>query len=142
LARTHPNDVREHPVTKTLADFIASLPGVEWVSSDCEGEGNEQWWWVKFKLDLRHACSWLVIQQVAHVANNLSVSRKLPIVFYPTSPPVYLNGGPEQHLYWVIEVIRPPFDPSEVIRQAKPYFPDDPTSPTEWARLARATQRE
>lgn len=118
---------------RPLGDFLAQIPSVLWVNgkleSDDEGAG---WWWVKFQIDISHRCAWHVVQQFAHVANQLSIKKRLPIVFYPTSPPVYLNGGPKKHLCWVIETTNPPFDPAELIRQATPYFPEDITDPDQW----------
>ena len=60
-------------------------------------------WWVKLCIDIDHTLTWTTVQEVSYVINELSISERLPTVFKPVSPPPYLNGGPRDHLSWVIE---------------------------------------
>ncbi|HWT50899.1 MAG TPA: hypothetical protein VN113_01805, partial [Caulobacter sp.] len=63
---------------------------------------DEGGWWVKFSLDIDHPLAWNAVQEMGYVLNELSLSERLPTVFKPVSPPPYLNGGPREHLSWVI----------------------------------------
>ncbi|MGE0400900.1 MAG: hypothetical protein AB7T06_29585 [Kofleriaceae bacterium] len=67
---------------------------------------------MKFSIDIDHPLAWRVVQELGHVLNYLSLDERLPTVFKPVSPPVYLNGGPRTFLSWVIECDEPVFKPS------------------------------
>lgn len=69
-------------------------------------------WWVKFALDISHPLAWQVVQEFGHILNYLSLNERLPTVFYPVSPPPYMNGGPKDYLSWVIENSDEAFPPS------------------------------
>jgi hypothetical protein len=137
-------EARELPdLLQPLANFIGRIPSVLWVSGgSSEGDDEDGWWWVKFQIEVAHPCAWLVVQQFAHVVNDLSINTRLPAVFYPVSPPVLANGGPAEFLSWVIEVTNPPFDPNEIIRHATPYFPKDIADPEEWVALVAAAEAD
>ena len=92
--------------------FVSHLPGIRWVSSKVAENG---WWYVKFSLDLNTKSSWHVVQGLAYVLNNLSLNESLPTVFFPTSSPPDMNGGPNDHLYWVIEPRNNDVDPSDIL---------------------------
>ena len=68
-------------------------------------------WWVKFGIDIANPLAWHVVQELGHVLNYVSIEERLPTVFYPASPPPYMNGGPEDFLSWVIETKDPEFSP-------------------------------
>jgi hypothetical protein len=68
-------------------------------------------WWLKLTIDISHSLAWNVVQEYGHVLNLLSVEERLPTVFYPVSPPPYMNGGPADYLSWVIECRAPGFTP-------------------------------
>lgn len=83
-----------------LEAFLRRVPSIE--GSIGKGVENDLWW-VKFSIDIEHPLAWRVVQEFGHILNYLSVNERLPTVFMPVSPPVYLNGGPRDHLSWVIE---------------------------------------
>src|SRR5271154_6392436 len=84
-----------------LKDYLLQVPAI----SGTIGLGffENGCWWIKFTIDIRHDLAWRVVQEFGQVLNYLSIKERLPTVFMPVSPPVYLNGGPEQFLSWVIE---------------------------------------
>ena len=82
---------------KTLIDYLEKVPAVQkqyLLVKDGFG-------WVKFSLDIEHPLAWHVVQEFGHVMNFLSIDERLPTVFYPVSPPPYMNGGPHDFLSWV-----------------------------------------
>lgn len=93
----------------TLTDYLHRLPGV--TGEIGRGQEEDGRWWVKFAIDIEHPMAWRVVQELGHVVNYLSLEERLPTVFYPVSPPPYLNGGPEDFLSWVIEAGDPAFRP-------------------------------
>lgn len=92
----------------SLEQFLRRVPAIE--SSIGKGVGDGLWW-VKFSIDIDHPLAWRVVQELGHVLNYVSITERLPTVFMPVSPPVYLNGGPREHLSWVIESKAPDFEP-------------------------------
>lgn len=92
-----------------LETFLLKLPSMQ--SPVANGRLNDGNWWVKFGLDIEHDLAWRVVQEIAYVTNYLSLDERLPTVFYPVSPPPYLNGGAEDFLSWVIESKDPAFTP-------------------------------
>jgi hypothetical protein len=94
-------DSDHDPDFQALLDFLARVPAVQAIPGGF-GSGLHIWW-VKFQIDIDHAYAWRVVQEFGHVLNYLSLEERLPTVFKPVSPPVYLNGGPRDFLSWVIE---------------------------------------
>jgi hypothetical protein len=92
-----------------LENFIGRLPGIRLPIG--KGQTEEGFWWVKFKFDLHHPLAWRIVQELGHVVNYLSINEKLPTVFYPVSPPPYMNGGPDEFLSWIIESKEKDFSP-------------------------------
>lgn len=68
-------------------------------------------WWIKFQINIEHSLAWQVVQEIGHVVNYLSLDEKLPTTFYPVSAPPYMNGGPKDYLYWIIESTSIDFTP-------------------------------
>jgi len=93
----------------SLQAFLLAVPAIE--GSIGQGVNEEGFWWVKFKIDIKHPLAWQVVQEIGHVVNYLSLNEKLPTNFYPVSPPPYMNGGPEEFLSWVIENTDKEFTP-------------------------------
>ncbi len=91
-----------------LVDFLERIPGVRVLSS---GE-EDGFWWIKLTIDIEHPLAWSVVQEFGHVLNYISTEEKLPTLFYPVSPPPYLNGGPAEFLSWIIENTDVSFTPS------------------------------
>lgn len=92
-----------------LLAYMARIPGIE--GSIGHGVGDDGMWWVKFGIDIANPLAWHVVQELGHVLNYVSIEERLPTVFYPASPPPYMNGGPEDFLSWVIETKDPEFSP-------------------------------
>ena len=84
-----------------LLSFLTMVPAIKSQISSGILEGG--FWWIKFRIETEHPLAWQVVQEIGHVVNYLSINERLPTVFYPVSPPPYLNGGPEDFLSWVIE---------------------------------------
>lgn len=57
-----------------------------------------------------------MVQELGHIVNYVSPDERLPTVFYPVSPPPYMNGGPTEFLSWVIETKDKDFKP-EMMRK-------------------------
>ncbi|QJD80288.1 hypothetical protein [Spirosoma rhododendri] len=94
---------------KTLNEYLEKVPAIEKpIAFGVDGNGL---WWVKFRIDITHQLAWQVVQEVGFVCNYLSLDERLPTVFYPVSPPPYLNGGPQDFLSWVIETKDKDFKP-------------------------------
>jgi hypothetical protein len=90
---------------KPLSSYLKRVPSI--------GTGFENGhWWCKFRLDIGHPLAWNVVQELACVLNYLSVDERLPTVFKPVSPAPYMNGGPDEFLWWVIESTDPGFSPA------------------------------
>ena len=97
------------------------------------GNGTEDGlWWVKFQIDIKHSLAWRVVQELGHVLNYLSVDERLPTVFMPVSPPVYLNGGPDEFLSWVIEAKDKDFKPDTCVEWLEGRFQRPVADLSQW----------
>ena len=112
-----------------LVDFLKRVPGVQLLSSQVTADA---FWWVKFRIDLRHPLAWSVVQELGHVLNDVSVSEKLPTVFKPVSPPPYLNGGPHEFLCWVIESEYNYIDPEWIAQELQNRMPRPVDDLAQW----------
>ena len=97
---------------KKLINYLEKVPAVQ--KPIAFGDENGLWW-LKFSLDIENKLAWKVVQEFGHVINYLSVEERLPTVFYPVSSPPYLNGGPHDFLYWVIETEDKDFKPDTLM---------------------------
>ncbi|MFT3680479.1 MAG: hypothetical protein QM791_09420 [Ferruginibacter sp.] len=114
-----------------LLNYLERIPAIEEpIASGKEENGS---WWIKFSIDTEHPLSWHVIQEIAHVVNYLSVNERLPSVFYPVSPPPYLNGGPDEFLSWVIESKDAEFTPDLLQEWLEGRLPNPVENMEEWA---------
>jgi len=93
-----------------LTTFLRKVPAVD--PRIRSGVFDSGLWWVKFGIDIEHPLAWRVVQEFGHILNLVSTTERLPTVFKPVSPPVYLNGGPKEYLSWVIESTSTTFTPS------------------------------
>jgi hypothetical protein len=93
-----------------LLAFLERVPAIQ--TPIGSGAFEPSGWWVKFSIDVLHPLAWRTVQELGHVLNYLSINERLPTVFKPVSPPVYLNGGPAEFLSWVIECRDPAFTPA------------------------------
>lgn len=90
-------------------------------------------WFVKFHIDIHHDLAWQVIQELGSVINNLSLTERLSAVFYPVSPPSYLNGGPDEYLSWVIETKDKDFIPDTLAKWLEGRLPNPVDDPDQWS---------
>jgi hypothetical protein len=112
-----------------VGKLIATFPGVEWVSSQQDESG---FWWVKFHLDMNASASLIIIQALAYIFNGLSLNDPLPTVFFPSSSPPDMNGGPNQNLHWVIEPVGKDVSVSEIFTAIDSTLLIDVTSVEDW----------
>ncbi len=115
-----------------LLAFQFFLPPCSTVGPIGSGVGEENLWWVKFTIDIAHPLAWRVVQELGHVLNYMSINERLPTVFMPVSPPVYLNGGPSEFLSWVIESKDEDFKPTDCAEWLKGRLPRPVDDPERW----------
>ena len=113
-----------------LKSFMARIPAVS--NSIANGENDEGFWWIKFKIDINHTLAWKVVQELGHILNYLSLDDKLPVIFYPVSPPPYMNGGPEEFLSWIIETKDNNFLPNLLSEWLQGRLPQPVDDLTQW----------
>ena len=89
------------PENRELVKFLEKIPAIS--ENIADGFHEKGFWWVKFQIDIENKYAWSVIQELGCIVNYISVTERLPTVFYPVSPAPYLNGGPREFLSWVIE---------------------------------------
>jgi hypothetical protein len=113
----------------TLESFLRRVPGIR---SPISFGSDEHGWWGKFHIDIDHRLAWNVVQEFGQVLNYLSIEERLPTVFKPMSPPVYLNGGPREYLSWVIECSDPSFKPGTVMKWLEARLPSPVEDEDKW----------
>lgn len=114
----------------TLVEYLEKVPAIE--KPVASGSDENGLWWIKFSIDTFHPCAWKVVQEIGHVCNYLSLNERLPTVFYPVSPPPYLNGGPEEFLSWVIETKDKDFKPGTMMKWLEGHLPRPVDDLTQW----------
>lgn len=112
-----------------LTELIAKIPSISIISSDVTKDG---YWWIKFDIDSSHKLAWYVIQELAFVFNGIALSDPLPTTFKPSSPPPYLNGGPEEFLSWVVESTYNYIDPIWIKETLENVLPSPIGDETQW----------
>jgi hypothetical protein len=115
---------------QSLVDYLTKTPAI--VGPIGSGVGEENLWWVKFIIDIDHPLAWRVVQELGHVLNYVSINERLPTVFMPVSPPVYLNGGPREFLSWVIESRDADFKPADCAKWLEGRLPRPIDDPEQW----------
>jgi hypothetical protein len=113
-----------------LKNYLASVPAISGTISS--GFFENGCWWIKFTIDIRHDLAWRVVQEFGQVLNYLSIKERLPTIFMPVSPPVYLNGGPDQFLSWMIESKDKEFKPGTCAEWLEGRLPRSVNDPTQW----------
>lgn len=116
---------------KTLIDFLKQIPSINGEIGFGTYENNL--WWVKFSIDIEDPLSWNTIQELGHVLNYLSINERLPTIFYPVSPPPYMNGGPNEFLSWVIECKDQEIRPGTVKKWLEGRLPNPVDNIDEWS---------
>jgi hypothetical protein len=114
----------------SLTSYLERIPAIN--KGIGTGVDDNQFWWVKFSIDIHHRLAWHVIQELGHVLNYLSLDEKLPTAFFPVSPPPYLNGGPEDYLSWVVESKSFEFSPDNLEEWLRGRLPNPVDEIQEW----------
>ena len=114
---------------QTLIEYLEKVPAVKEPISFGDENGL---WWIKFALDIEDKLAWNVVQELGHVINYLSLKERLPTVFYPVSPPPYLNGGPYDFLSWVIETKDKAFKPGTLMKWLEGRLPQPVEDLEQW----------
>jgi hypothetical protein len=79
-----------------------------------------------------HELAWNVVQEFGHIINYLSINEKLPAMFFPSSAPPYMNGGPDDHLCWIIESVKAAFSPDDLQKWLEARLPSPVENLKEW----------
>lgn len=113
-----------------LINFLYRVPAIQKRIS--HGRYEDKNWWVKFSIDIRSEIAWNVVQEFGHVLNYISLNERLPVSFFPVSAPPYMNGGPDDFLYWIIESKEPSFSPDKTKEWLEGRLPDPVDNLEEW----------
>ena len=113
-----------------LLTLLKRIPAIKHEISHGIYQDNN--WWIKLSIDINHSLAWNVVQEFGHILNYISLEERLPVVFYPVSAPPYMNGGPNEFLYWIIESKDPDFTPEKVKEWLEARLPDPVDSSDEW----------
>ncbi len=120
------------PHFAVLLAFLARVPAISSAGlAFGSGRFENDNWWVKLSIDIKHPLAWNTVQELGHVLNYLSPDERLPALFMPVSPPPYLNGGPE-FLCWVIESRDPSFTPDQAAEWLAGRLPQPVDDPAQW----------
>ena len=113
-----------------LIDFMNKIPGI--YGSFGKGFFDDGNWWIKFSINIDHPFAWQVVQEVGFVVNYVSLNERLPTVFYPVSPPPYMNGGPKDYLSWIIESKASDFTPDDLKAWLESRLPNPVDDTSQW----------
>jgi hypothetical protein len=113
-----------------LSSFLSKVPAIQ--PGIGHGLYEDKNWWVKFSLDLSNDLAWNVVQEFGHIFNSLSLEERIPAAFYPVSAPPYINGGPADYLYWIIESKDPDFSPDKAKEWLVGRLPNPVDNLEEW----------
>jgi hypothetical protein len=115
---------------QSLISYLSKVPSVQPEIS--HGFYDDKNWWVKFSLDIDNKLAWNVVQELGHLFNYLSLEERLPTAFYPVSAPPYMNGGPSDFLYWIIESKDSAFSPDKAKEWLEGRLPNPVDNIDEW----------
>ncbi len=114
---------------KSVKRFLLKIPAIIEVVYGLHSDGH---WWFKFPIDIEHPLAWNVVQEFGHILNYISIEEKLPTDFYPVSPPPFLNGGPKEFLFWIIENRDETFTPNDLKKWLEGRLPDPVYDEKKW----------
>lgn len=117
---------------KDFEPLLAFLKRTPAVRNEMSFGVKDNLWWVKFSIEIADPLSWNVVQELGHVLNYLSTEEPLPSLFYPVSPPPYINGGPQVFLSWVIENTNKNFTPKLAAEWIEARLPDPVDDRNQW----------
>ena len=112
-----------------LENYLLKIPSITGAIATGDKDGL---WWVKFSIDIYHPLAWNVVQELGHVLNYMSLNERLPTIFMPVSPPLYINGGPDEFLSWVIEATDKDFRPGTCAEWLEGRLPRPVDDENEW----------
>ena len=112
-----------------LVRFLKRLPSVKWVFPGVECEDG---WELEVELDLDHGLAWAAVQELSYVLNVLSKEEDLPTRFLPVSPSPLENGGPRDHLKWLIVAFEATFSPASCYQRLLEHLPNPVDDVSEW----------
>lgn len=112
-----------------IVEYLKKVPSVKAPISFGDEEGI---WWIKFSIDIENSLAWNVVQEFGHMMNYLSLDERLPTIFYPVSPPPYMNGGPHDFLSWVIESKDAEFKPDTLAEWLEGRLPQPVDDLEQW----------
>jgi hypothetical protein len=112
-----------------IKQLLCRIPAIGYIGNSKAGEA---YWWIKFRIRVDSKIAWNVVQELGHILNYLSYEERLPTTFHPVSAPPYLNGGPEEYLYWVIEPTIPFLNTELVYEYLEGRLPKDLEKEESW----------
>ena len=95
-----------HPSFLKLLTFLARIPVVRTDNTPSGGfvsSMDEGGWWVRLSLDIDHHLAWSAVREMGYLLNVRCIPERLPTVFMPVSLASYLERGPPNSIFWVIE---------------------------------------
>lgn len=115
-----------------LYQFFSKVPSVGEKFIDSHGTDGKHAWWFKFQIDIQHPLAWQTVQELGHVLNYLSTNERLPTLFFPVSPPPYMNGEAKDFLAWVIQCNHPDFNADVVCDWLEARLPNPVDDESQW----------
>lgn len=115
-----------------LSQFFAQVPSVQQARIIAHGADAQHAWWFKFSIDVEHALAWQTVQELGHVLNYLSTNERLPTLFFPVSPPPYMNGEANDFLAWVIQCNHADFPPDVICDWLEGRLPSPVADESQW----------
>jgi hypothetical protein len=115
-----------------LHQFFCKVPSVQEARIMANGADGEHAWWFKFSIDVEHPLAWQTVQELGHVLNYLSTNERLPTLFFPVSPPPYMNGEAKDFLSWIIQCNHPEFSPDVVCDWLEARLPNPVDDESQW----------
>jgi hypothetical protein len=114
---------------ENIKTLLLKIPCIQFVATS---KKDVAFWWLKFGIDINSKIAWTVVQELGHILNYLSANEKLPTIFYPVSPPPYMNGGPEEFLSWIIEPVIPSVDTNSIYAYLDGRLPENYDQEESW----------
>jgi hypothetical protein len=114
---------------KVFKDFLLTIPCITDVMIPDSVDRN---WFLKLQIDISSPIAWNFVQEFGHILNYISLDERLPTKFYPVSAPPYLNGGPQDFLYWIIESTQSETNPKFILEYLVGRLPEDVSIEANW----------
>ncbi|KAA8731638.1 hypothetical protein F4V57_11995 [Acinetobacter qingfengensis] len=115
-----------------LTDFLKKIPAIQEQGLIAHGSDGQHAWWIKFKINIEHALAWQTVQEFGHVLNYLSTNERLPTLFFPVSPPPYMNGEAKEFLAWIVQCNHADFPPDIICDWLEGRLPSPVDDEKQW----------